>query len=285
VARHLARQGLLARCTLPAWEMVSAERLARVHTAEYAQRVAEFAKQGGGRIEADTVVSPASFDVARLGAGAAADAVEKVLRGEDKIAFCLLRPPGHHALRAHAMGFCLFNHVAIAARVATDEFALDRVLIVDWDVHHGNATQDSFWIDSRVGFFSIHRFPFYPGTGDSDEIGAGDGLRTTLNLPVTFGTSRQNYLARFRTELQAFADRIRPQLIIVSAGFDAHRDDPVGSLGLEVEDYESLTKIVQEIAATHAGARIVSVLEGGYNPGVLAGCVEVHLRQLLAGRS
>jgi acetoin utilization deacetylase AcuC-like enzyme len=282
VIRHLERQKLLEQCVRPSCEFVSTDRLARVHDLKYAQRVADFAAHGGGRIEEDTVVSAASYDVARLAAGVAADATARVLRGEDRNALCLLRPPGHHALTANAMGFCLFNNVAVAARVATEEFALDRVLIVDWDVHHGNGTQDKFWTDSRVGFFSIHRWPFYPGSGDIDETGAGDGLGATKNVPVQFGTSREDYLAKFRSKLEPFADQIRPQLVIISAGFDAHRDDPVGSLGLEIEDFAALSEIVQTIADTHAGGRVVSVLEGGYNPGVLAGSVEVHLKNLLA---
>jgi acetoin utilization deacetylase AcuC-like enzyme len=255
--------------------------LSRVHRPEYVAVVEQFAKRGGGRIEADTVVSPASYEVACLAAGAVADAVDRVIRGEEGNAFCLIRPPGHHALERGAMGFCLFNHAAIAARVATAEHQLDRVLIVDWDVHHGNGTQDTFWTDPQVGFFSIHRWPFYPGTGDADETGSGAGLGTTINLPIHFGIERKDYLARFTTALEKFADKLRPQLVIISAGFDAHRDDPVGSLGLEIEDYSALTQAVQRIADTHCSGRIVSLREGGYNPGVLAGCVEAHLRELL----
>ena len=165
--------------------------------------------------------------------------------------------------------------------MATDEHQLDRVLIVDWDVHHGNGTQDAFWTDPRVGFFSIHRWPFYPGTGDSDETGSGDGLGTTLNLPVQFGTPRSEYLARFRAALEKFADKLHPQLVLISAGFDSHREDPIGSLELETEDFQKLSRVVQDVADTHAQGRVVSVLEGGYNPGVLAACVEAHLSELL----
>lgn len=257
------------------------ERLARVHKPEYAAKVEEFAKKKGGRIEADTVVSDASYDVALLAAGAVADAVDRVLRGEDKNALCLVRPPGHHALERDAMGFCLFNNVAIGAKVAIAEHELDHVLIVDWDVHHGNGTQDTFWHDPQVGFLSVHRWPFYPGSGDSDETGSGPGLGTTVNLPIHFGTERKDYLSHFTAALEKFADKLRPQLVIISAGFDAHRDDPVGSLGLEIEDFATLSQAVKKVADAHAKGRIVSVLEGGYNPGVLAGCVEVHLKELL----
>ena len=179
------------------------------------------------------------------------------------------------------MGFCLFNNIAVAARVALDEHALDRVLVVDWDVHHGNGTQDMFYADGRVGFLSIHRWPFYPGTGDSDETGTGAGLGATVNLPTKFGTSREAYIQKFSAELEKLAARVRPQLVLVSAGFDSHRADPIGSLGLEIEDFTALTQIVNDVAAVHAGGRIVSLLEGGYNPPVLADCVEAHLRELI----
>jgi acetoin utilization deacetylase AcuC-like enzyme len=282
VTRHLERTGQAARCRMPAVEAVSPERLARVHEPAYAAALQAVAADGGGYIEADTVVSAASYEVALRAAGAACDATARVVRGEDQTALCLVRPPGHHALRSEAMGFCLFNNVAVAAAAAVEELGLARILVVDWDVHHGNGTQATFWRDPRVGFLSIHRWPFYPGTGDADETGSGPGLGATLNLPVEFGTSRADYLARFSGELGRFADRLRPELVLVSAGFDSHRDDPIGSLGLEVEDFAALTDAVVDVARHHAAGRVVSVLEGGYNPGILAGCVEVHLERLLA---
>lgn len=281
IVRQLERTELDKKCRRPDWQPVSSERLARVHSPDYATSVEVFAKHGGGRIEEDTVVSPASYDVALKAAGAVCDAVERVVAGEDTTALCLVRPPGHHALEKSAMGFCLFNNVAIGARLATSELQLDRVLIVDWDVHHGNGTQDAFWRDGQVGFLSIHRWPFYPGTGDTDETGTGPGLGRTVNLPVRFETPRKDYFSKFRAALETFADKVRPQLVLISAGFDAHRADPIGSLGLEIEDFETLTKAVLEVAKTHADGRVVSVLEGGYNTGVLAGCVEVHLREMM----
>ena len=282
VMRHLERTGLAARCGRPAWDPVRQDRLTRIHRPAYLESLKAFVSAGGGRIEVDTVVCSASYDVALKAAGAVCDAVERVTGGEDRQAICLVRPPGHHARADGAMGFCLLNNIAVGARTAVEEFGLDRVLIVDWDVHHGNGTQEAFWTDTRVGFLSIHRFPFYPGTGAEDERGAGAGLGTTVNLPIQFGLSRSAYYDRFAAEVRRFADRIRPQLVMISAGFDSHRDDPVGSLGLETEDFGPLTDVVLEVAKTHAEGRLISVLEGGYNTGVLAGCVEVHLRRLLA---
>jgi acetoin utilization deacetylase AcuC-like enzyme len=278
---HLQSTGLAAQCAKPGCQPASLERIGRVHQPVYVESIAALAARGGGRPESDTVVSPASFDVARLAAGAAADAVDRVVNGEDRTALCLVRPPGHHALSDSAMGFCLFNNVAVAARVATDEHQLDRLLIVDWDVHHGNGTQDTFYADGRVGFFSAHRWPFYPGTGAEDETGTGDGLGATRNLPVAFGTVREKYRDLFRLELEQLAARIRPQLVLVSAGFDAHREDPIGSLGLEAEDFANLTRIVRDVANVHADGRVVSILEGGYNPTRLAECVAAHLTELL----
>ena len=277
VTAHLRETGLADKATKGSIAPVSAERLARVHKLEYAAEVQEFARQHGGYIEADTVVSPKSYDVARKAAGAVCDAVERVVKGDDTTAVCLVRPPGHHALHAAPMGFCLFNNIAIGARVATAELGLDRVLIVDWDVHHGNGTQDAFWEDEQVAFFSIHRFPFYPGTGDSNETGGGPGLGTKLNLPTRFGTPREEIGKRFRDAVTTFAERMKPQLILISAGFDAHRLDPIGSLELEVEDFIEWTKF-------HAAIRIVSVLEGGYNVDVLPLCVAAHLRELADSR-
>ncbi len=281
IAERLEATGLAARCSRPAWEPVSDAQLRAVHAAGHVANVKAAAERGGGRLDPDTVVSPASFEVARLAAGAAGDAVARVLRGEDRSALCLVRPPGHHALPARAMGFCLFGNVAIAARRSIDELELDRVLIVDWDVHHGNGTQDMFYEDGRVGFFSAHRWPFYPGTGAADETGAGDGRGATRNLPTAFGTPRREYLTGFADELTSFAARIKPQLVIISAGFDAHTTDPVGSLGLETEDFAQLTRVVRAVADDYAEGRIVSVLEGGYNPPALADSVAAHLEELV----
>jgi acetoin utilization deacetylase AcuC-like enzyme len=257
---------------------VSAARLGRVHDPFYSDSVWALAKSGGGNIEDETYVSPASYYVALLAAGSVCDAAERVARGEDRHALCLVRPPGHHALTDQAMGFCLFNNVAAGVMTALVELEIDRVLVVDWDVHHGNGTQWTFWEEPRVGFFSIHRWPFYPGTGAADDTGSGRGLGATRNVPIRFGTSRNEYLRAFRVALEEFASRIKPQLMFVSAGFDAHRLDPIGNLGLETEDYAVMTRVVLDVANVHAAGRVISVLEGGYHPAALADCVATHLQ-------
>jgi acetoin utilization deacetylase AcuC-like enzyme len=269
-------------CIRPSWEPLAPEALTRIHSSSYIESIRKLAEGGGGNLDHDTVLSARSFDVASAAAGAVCDAVDEVIAGVERHAFCLIRPPGHHASRNKGMGFCLFNNVALGARRAIDQHGLDRVLIVDWDVHHGNGTQEIFWEDGRVGFFSIHRHPFYPGTGAADEIGAGAGLGTKLNVPITFGTPRAAYLQQFNTGLERLATEIRPQLILISAGFDAHRLDPVGSLGLESEDFGEMTRSVLAVANSYAGGRVVSALEGGYNPTAVADCVEKHVQQLLA---
>lgn len=256
--------------------------LARIHPREYARRIEQFAAAGGGRIEADTVVSPSSYEVAVKAAGCAVAAVDDVLGRGERAAAALIRPPGHHALRAKAMGFCLFNNVCVAAKHAVAEHGLERVLIVDWDVHHGNGTQDIFYEDGCVHFFSAHRYPFYPGTGSAEETGRGRGLGATWNLPLPFGIAPEEYRDRFRAILDEAAKKCRPQLVLISAGFDAHRDDPIGSLGLGAEDFALLTDDVCGVAGEYCGGRIVSLLEGGYNLDALAASVRQHLERLLA---
>ena len=261
------------------------EDLTRIHSDKYLHHLHETARSGGGRIETDTQMSRESARVARLAAGSVIDAVERVVGGEDRQALCLIRPPGHHALSDAPMGFCLLSNAAIAAKTAVERLGLSRVLIVDWDVHHGNGTQDAVYTDEQITFFSAHRFPFYPGTGRRSETGAGPGLGTVFNLPLKFGTSRRDYHAAFENELTRAAERCRPELVLVSAGFDAHAEDPVGALGLETDDFAKLTRLVRQTAATFAESRLVSLLEGGYNVNRLAECVQLHLETLLESES
>lgn len=281
ILEMLAETGLPDSCVCPDWGPAAPSQVSLTHGVSYIDQIREFAQQGGGPIEADTVMSQDSYDVALLGSGAVIDAVDQVVKGNDSNALCLVRPPGHHALKMRPMGFCLFNHVAVAANFAVQQLNLDRVLIIDWDVHHGNGTQDLFWRDEQIGFFSSHRFPFYPGSGAEDETGAGAGLGKTRNLPVRFGIERKTFLDRFSDTVGEFADHCKPDLIILSAGFDAHRRDPIGSLGLETEDFGTLTRFVQQVADTHCDGRLVSALEGGYDLQALRDSVEIHLRTLL----
>lgn len=282
VIERMEEQNLFDNFTRPEWQPATDEQLLHVHSDDVIEMIRRFVDQGGGRIEQDTMVSEQSWNAATRASGAACDAVRRVIEGEDRNAFCLMRPPGHHALHSQPMGFCLVNHVAVAARAAIEQWQLERVMILDWDVHHGNGTQATFWDDPNVAFLSMHRFPFYPGTGAANEEGEGPGKGLTVNLPIAFGTARREQLDRFRRGVEKLAEKFRPELVLVSAGFDSHKDDPIGSLGLESEDFASLTDIVMEVAAAHAKGRLVSLLEGGYNPTALAESVQIHLERLAA---
>jgi acetoin utilization deacetylase AcuC-like enzyme len=279
--RHAGLQKQAARCATPAFQPLTLKQIAAVHSADVGEYVQEAVRRGGGRIEADTVVSPASLEVGLLAAGACCAAVDALLQGKDTTAFCMVRPPGHHATPTHSMGFCLFNNIALAARHAQTKGA-GKVMIVDWDVHHGNGTQDVFYADPSVFFLSLHRFPFYPGTGLATETGTGPGLGTTQNIPLRFGITRADYRTVFEAALDKALKSFKPDLLLVSAGFDAHAEDPIGSLGLDVADFGSLTDVLVQAAKTHCKGRVVSCLEGGYNLDRLPECAALHLERLLA---
>jgi acetoin utilization deacetylase AcuC-like enzyme len=286
IAAQLDKAGLAKRCTPGTYAPLTEEVVSKIHSPKQVQGVKQIAEHGGGHADPDTVISPASFKVGLAAAGACVAAVEAVLKGTERTALCLVRPPGHHATPTRSMGFCLFNNIALAARHAKVAHQLTRLLIVDWDVHHGNGTQDIFYEDPEVVFYSIHRYGngFYPGTGAADETGRGKGLGHTINMPVRFGTSRKDYHDKFTKALEKAADLIKPELVLVSAGFDAHARDPIGSLGLEAEDFATLTRQALEVARTHAKGRLVSCLEGGYNLEALAESVRTHLEELLAAK-
>lgn len=282
VAARLEQAGLVSQCRMGNFELADEATLLTVHSPEMIARVRSIAELGGGAIDADTILSPESYDVARAAAGAATAAVDDVIAGPSRRALCLVRPPGHHANSTTSMGFCLFNNIAVAAEHARKVHGLERILIVDWDVHHGNGTQDIFYNDGGIHFLSIHRFGrgFYPGTGDNDETGTGAGLGCIRNVPIAHGTSRNDYRAAFEAAATRMADLSRPQLVLVSAGFDAHAADPIGSLGLECEDFEVMTRLLIDIAGVHAEGRLVSLLEGGYHLDALAESVRAHLEEL-----
>jgi acetoin utilization deacetylase AcuC-like enzyme len=283
ITARLEKSGLAAKCKAGKWKPIPEGEVTTLHSPRMVAAAKQLAERGGGHLDADTVVSSDSLAAALSAAGAATAAVDAVLKGEETNALCLVRPPGHHATPTHSMGFCLFNNAALAARHATGRHQLNRILIVDWDVHHGNGTQDIFYEAADVVFFSIHRYGmgFYPGTGAKDETGSRRGLGHVINAPIRYGTPRKEYHAHFTNALEKAADKIKPELVLVSAGFDAHAQDPIGSLGLEVEDFATLTRQVLDVAKTHAQGRLVSCLEGGYNLERLAESVQAHLEELL----
>ena len=256
------------------------------HTPEHIRAVREACEEAAAShgilsLDADTVVSPASWDAAMAAVGCATQAVDAVLAGRHASAFCAVRPPGHHATPDRAMGFCLFNSVAIAARHALTHDGVDRVLIVDWDVHHGNGTQDIFYEDPDVFFLSMHQHPLYPGTGAASETGAGEGEGTTLNLPMAPGQPPEVYVEAFLEGVDRALENFAPDLVLISAGFDAAEDDPLGGFTLREEDFRALTLGVIERTRGTAGGRVVSLLEGGYNPQELGRNVVTHLKALI----
>lgn len=249
----------------------SPEALERVHDPRHLELVRRLCETGGGAIDPDTVVGPRSFDAARLGSGAAVAAVNAVLDGQIETAFCAGRPPGHHAEPARAMGFCLVNHIAVAAAHARWR-GVERVAILDWDAHHGNGTQAAFWRDPDVLYVSMHQSPHYPGTGMASERGEGAGEGATVNLPLAAGTTEELFMATFRAMALPPIRAFEPGLLLVSAGFDAHRADPLCSLGLSAGAFGALTE-----EAAGIGAGQVYVLEGGYNLDALESSVAAML--------
>jgi acetoin utilization deacetylase AcuC-like enzyme len=281
VAAALAKAGLLRDAVRVTPRAASEEEIALCHAAGYI-RVAKRDISSGARglSTGDTTVSPRSFDVALQAAGGVLSAVDLVVTGKARNSFCAVRPPGHHASRGRGMGFCIFNNVAVAARYAQRKHGLAKVLIVDWDVHHGNGTQDIFYTDGSVFFFSTHQWPWYPYTGRAEETGEGAGKGTTLNCPFPAGSGRSEILGAFRDKLLPAANAFKPDLVMVSAGFDSRLDDPLGRFTLSDQDFADLTAVVLEIADRHARGRVVSVLEGGYNLAGLSSAATAHVQAL-----
>jgi acetoin utilization deacetylase AcuC-like enzyme len=251
------------------------------HTPQHFKLVENAFADGFDRLDPDTVISIESFDASLFAAGGPIAGIDSVMQGEAKNAFVAVRPPGHHATAERAMGFCLFNNVAIAAKYAQNEYKeIERVAIVDWDVHHGNGTQGIFYTDRSVYFFSIHQYPWYPGTGSRGETGHGRGLGATMNIPVKANTPSAEQVRMFEGSLEDISKNFKPDLIMISAGFDAHLTDPLGQLRLEDPDYLSMTKTVKQWADDVCHGRIVSCLEGGYNLETLGLTVRTHVAEL-----
>src|SRR5262252_62062 len=255
------------------------EDIVRCHREELVYHLESLCVRGESYVDVDTRISPESFQVAKLAAGAATAAIDAVMSQEGARAFGLIRPPGHHATITNAMGFCLFNNAAIGARYAQAKYGVERVLIIDWDVHHGNGTQDIFYRDASVFYFSTHQHPYYPGTGSLDERGEGEGEGFNLNIPLSAGTEARLHREVFVQGLNIIEQKLPPDLVIISAGFDSRRDDPLGGLMLEDSDFSDMTRQVLELADKHS-ARVVSVLEGGYNLSTLGQTVKTHIEAL-----
>ncbi len=228
----------------------------------------------------DVSVCPDSFDIALLAAGSALQLADDMVNGHVDNGFALLRPPGHHAENGMALGFCLFNNVAILARYLQQQHGMDKIAIVDWDVHHGNGTQHLFEEDPTVLYISTHQFPYYPGTGNYNEVGIGRGTGYTLNCPMAAGADDQDYTKVFNKQILPKLDEFKPECILISAGFDAHRSDPLGSINLSTEFFGWMTGQIMDKAEQHCNNRILSLLEGGYNLDALARCVGEHLQTL-----
>jgi acetoin utilization deacetylase AcuC-like enzyme len=251
------------------------------HTPQHFKLVENAFAEGFDRLDADTTISMQSFDASMFAAGGAVAGVDAVMKGDADNAFVVVRPPGHHATAERPMGFCLFNNVAVAAKCAQNKYKeIDRVAIVDWDVHHGNGTQGIFYDDPSVYFFSMHQYPWYPGTGSRGETGFGRGLGATLNVPVKANTQSFEQKRMFEAAIEDIAKHFRPDLIMISAGFDAHLTDPLGQLKLEDPDYISMTRTVMQWAGEVCQGRIVSCLEGGYNLETLGETVRSHVAEL-----
>jgi len=276
--RTLEQQGLLS---VAAPRPAAEDEILLVHTPQYLKLVRSEIEAGRRTLSTgDTGVSSGSLGAALAAAGTVVSAVDAVLSGRARNAFCAVRPPGHHASQARGMGFCVFNNIAIGARHAARRYGVERILIADWDVHHGNGTQEVFWSDGSVLFFDTHQHPWYPGTGSPNETGEGKGRGLIVNRPFPAGAGRSEILGAFRTGLVPAAERFRPELVMISAGFDSRAGDPLGRFTLADADFAELTALVAEIARQHARGRVVSVLEGGYSLDGLASAVGAHVGRL-----
>ena len=284
VLDELRSQGLHDRMHPIAPQPVDDESLLRVHSADYLKTAQSDIESGALQLSTgDTSVCPASWDVAKMAVGGIISAVDAVMTSVVDNAFCATRPPGHHACPQKGMGFCVFSNVAVAARYAQQKYDIGKVMIADWDVHHGNGTQDVFYDDDSVLFFSTHQYPWYPGTGDKDETGTGRGLGATKNVPMAAGAGKDEIIAAFSDYLLPMCEKFRPELVFISAGFDSRRNDPLGGFLLDDEDFAELTRLMMSIAGQFADGRIVSALEGGYSLEGVAKGSSAHVAALLDG--
>jgi acetoin utilization deacetylase AcuC-like enzyme len=282
VLGDLRNAGLVERTTPLSARSATLEELLLCHTPRYLQTAQHDIEAGYDHLTTgDTEVTPNSWEIALLAAGGVLNAVDAVATGEVRNAFCAVRPPGHHATTNRGMGFCIVNNIAIGARYAQRKHGLERVVIVDWDVHHGNGSQDIFYRDPTVFYFSTHQWPLYPGTGRVDETGEGEGKGFTMNFPFPAGSGRQEILGAVEQSLMPAMKGFRPDLVMVSAGFDSRTGDLLGDFTLTDRDFTDLTLAVMTIADEYAGGRVVSVLEGGYNLSGLGSATAAHVEALV----
>ncbi len=278
---HLEKIGVLSELVLVKPSLADVNWICTIHDPNYVSEIEKACEARLTHLDMDTGINPESYRIARLAVGGALAAVDAVMQKRIRNAFCAIRPPGHHAERDRAMGFCLFNQIAIAARYVQGVYGLRRILIIDWDVHHGNGTQNAFYNDPSVFYFSIHQFPHYPGSGNRQERGSGEGLGTTLNVPLPAGAGDETYIKVFEEELIPAAKQFAPDFILISAGFDAHRSDPLAGMKLSETGYGRMTSLIKEFAMECCEGRVVSLLEGGYHLYSMAKSVEAHLRILM----
>ena len=278
---YLSRQDWLKSLVRIPASQLDERWLYQIHTRPYIERARQACAANDSFLDSmDVAISKDSFEVALLAAGAALSLADNIVTGNINNGFGLIRPPGHHAETDQALGFCLFNNVAILARYLQEHHKLDKVLILDWDVHHGNGTQHIFEEDPSVLYISTHQYPFYPGTGAFDETGIGRGKGATLNCPMPAGSNDRDYEVVFMEKILPRMESFQPEFIIISAGFDAHKDDPLAGICLSTEFFGWMTDRVMEIAGKHCQGRIISLLEGGYNLTALPLCIEQHLLHL-----
>ena len=285
IEEGLQSSGVLEDCLRIQSPPLSEALIQLVHARDYLVRIDAACRQAHPYIDnPDSAISPESYDIAKLAAGGVVEAARLVARGEIKRAFCAVRPPGHHAEYDRSMGFCLLNNIALATHVLKKEFGYDRLLILDWDVHHCNGTQHTFETDPSVLVISLHGHPnfLYPGTGFAEETGTDAGRGYTVNIPMMPGATDEDYRRAFKQRIIPEVHRFAPQVVLVSTGYDAHVDDPIGNLALSDEIFSWMTEVVLDWADTHADGRLISVLEGGYNLSVLSRCAGEHARLMAA---
>lgn len=280
--KYLETQGWFKSLTQVEANSAELEQILRVHDSDYVRRAEEVCRSGNSHLDSmDVSVCTESYDIALLAAGSSIQLADNVINKTVDNGFALIRPPGHHAEMSMAMGFCLFNNIAVLARYLQNTHGLDKIAIIDWDVHHGNGTQHLFEEDPSVLYISTHQYPFYPGTGNYSETGVGRGNGATLNCPMLVGAADKDYERAFMDEILPRLDVFKPEFILISAGFDAHRADPLANINLSTDSFSWMTERIMEKADQHCENRIISLLEGGYNLQALPLCIGKHLETLL----